>query len=49
VITGLVPAKVIDTLLSDALAGRRLRHPILNFLWGALFTELWLKEQGLHP
>jgi asparagine synthase (glutamine-hydrolysing) len=49
VITGLVPAKVIDTLLSDALARRRLRHPILNFLWGALFTELWLKEQGMRP
>jgi asparagine synthase (glutamine-hydrolysing) len=45
-ITRIVPAKVIDSLLADALAGRKLRHPILNFLWGALFTELWIKEHG---
>lgn len=32
-------------LLNDALKGKNLRHAILNFLWGGLFTEMWIKNQ----
>jgi hypothetical protein len=45
-VTEIVPSKTIDGLLSDALAGRKLRHSVLNFLWGVLFTEMWLREHG---
>jgi len=45
-VTEIVPPETIDGLLSDALAGRKLRHPVLNFLWGVLFTEMWLREHG---
>ena len=41
-----VPSRVLEELLSDAAQGRKLRHSVLNFLWGALFTELWLREHG---
>ena len=46
VVTRIVPPRVLDELLSDALQGRKLRHSILNFLWGALFTEMWVREHG---
>jgi asparagine synthase (glutamine-hydrolysing) len=39
-------SKVLEELLSDALKGRKLRHSILNFLWAALFTEMWIQEHG---
>jgi asparagine synthase (glutamine-hydrolysing) len=41
-VTEVVPSATIDSLLRDARVGRRLRHSVLNFLWGALFTEMWL-------
>jgi len=40
----IVPARIITGLLDDALKGQRLRYPVLNFLWGALFTEMWLQR-----
>jgi asparagine synthase (glutamine-hydrolysing) len=43
-VTNIVPAKIINELLNDALAGKDLRHSILNFLWGALFTEMWIQK-----
>jgi asparagine synthase (glutamine-hydrolysing) len=46
VVTRIVPPRVLDELLSDALQGRKLRHCILNFLWGALFTEMWIREHA---
>jgi len=42
-VTRLVSPKIIDDLLDYALQGKNLRHAILNFLWGALFTEMWIK------
>ena len=45
-VTDIVPPETIDVLLSDALAGRNLRHSVLNFLWGVLFTEMWIREHG---
>jgi asparagine synthase (glutamine-hydrolysing) len=45
-VTQIVPRRVFDELLSDALQGRKLRHCVLNFLWGALFTEMWVREHG---
>jgi asparagine synthetase B (glutamine-hydrolysing) len=43
----IVAPQIIDELLDDALQGKRLRFPVLNFLWGALFTEMWIqKYQG---
>ncbi len=43
-VSQIVPAKIIDGLLNDALDGKNLRHAILNFLWGGLFTEMWIKK-----
>jgi asparagine synthase (glutamine-hydrolysing) len=40
----MVPIKILDELLLDALGGRMLRSPILNFLWGAIFTEAWIQR-----
>ena len=40
----IVPSRILDELLSDALDGKKLRHPVLNFLWGALFTEMWIQR-----
>jgi asparagine synthase (glutamine-hydrolysing) len=45
-VTEIVPSETIDLLLSDALAGRKLRHSVLNFLWGVLFTEMWIREHA---
>ncbi len=47
-VTEIVPREVLEDLLSDALHGRKLRHPILNFLWGALFTEMWLARHAVR-
>ncbi len=44
-VTEIVPARVLAELLDDARAGRRLRFPILNFLWGAIFSESWIRER----
>ena len=41
-----VPRATLEELLGDAAAGRPLRHAILNFLWGALFLEMWLDLHG---
>jgi asparagine synthase (glutamine-hydrolysing) len=40
----LVSPKIMSKLLDDALLGKKLRHAVLNFLWGALFTEMWIKR-----
>ncbi|MHC4551103.1 MAG: asparagine synthase-related protein [Planctomycetota bacterium] len=45
-VTEVAPAPTLEQLLSDARRGRKLRHSILNFLWGALFTEMWLREHA---
>ena len=44
VVTRIAPRRTIETLLSGALRGKTLRHSILNFLWGALFTEMWIRR-----
>jgi asparagine synthase (glutamine-hydrolysing) len=44
VVSELLPAGLMEELLIDARAGVRLRSPILNLLWGALFTESWIQE-----
>jgi hypothetical protein len=45
----IIPTGVIAQLLQDALLGRNQRHAILNFLWGALFTEMWIQRyQALY-
>jgi len=43
-VSEIVPTKIFDELLSDAMKGKRLRHSILNFLWAAIFTEAWLQK-----
>jgi asparagine synthase (glutamine-hydrolysing) len=43
-VTQVVPSPTLEQLLSDAMDGRKLRHAVLNFLWGALFTEMWLRK-----
>jgi len=43
-VTEIVPVRILDELLSDALNGKKLRFPILNFLWAALFAEMWIQE-----
>ena len=46
-VTDLVPRRILEELLQDALNGRKLRHSILNFLWGAAYTEMWVhKHKG---
>jgi asparagine synthase (glutamine-hydrolysing) len=44
IIGRIVPPRIIAELLDDALRGKNLRYPVLNFLWGALFTEMWAKH-----
>ena len=45
----IIPSTVIAQLLQDALQGRNQRHAIMNFLWGALFTEMWIQRyQSLY-
>jgi asparagine synthetase B (glutamine-hydrolysing) len=43
-VSEVLPFQVLDRLFSDALNGKRLRTPLLNTLWGAIFTESWLQE-----
>jgi asparagine synthase (glutamine-hydrolysing) len=38
----ILPTRIFEELLDDALKGESLRHSILNFLWGAIFTEMWV-------
>jgi hypothetical protein len=40
----ILPVRIFNELLDDALEGERLRHSILNFLWGAIFTEMWVAK-----
>ncbi len=40
----IVPSCILADLLDDALRGNSLRFPVLNFLWGALFTEMWIRK-----
>ena len=40
----ILPRRVLDELLADALSGKRLRFPVLNMLWGAIFAESWIQE-----
>ncbi len=42
----LVPPRILAELLDDALSGKKLRFPILNFLWAALFTEMWIRKNA---
>jgi asparagine synthase (glutamine-hydrolysing) len=44
IIGQIVASRVLDELLDDALQGKNLRFPVLNFLWGALFTEMWIQK-----
>jgi asparagine synthase (glutamine-hydrolysing) len=40
----IVAPRILAELLDDALRGKNLRFPVLNFLWGALFTEMWIQK-----
>ncbi|UCE04784.1 MAG: hypothetical protein JSW07_14310 [bacterium] len=40
----IVPTPIIRALLDDALLGRNLRFPVLNFLWAAIFSEMWIQK-----
>ena len=40
----IIPPRIIDELLDDALTGKSLRFPVLNFLWAALFAEMWIQK-----
>jgi asparagine synthase (glutamine-hydrolysing) len=42
-INRIIPPKIFDDLLNDALQSKNLRHAILNFIWGAFFTEMWIQ------
>jgi asparagine synthase (glutamine-hydrolysing) len=42
----IIPSKILEELLNDARQGKRLRFPILNMLWGAIFTESWIESLG---
>jgi asparagine synthase (glutamine-hydrolysing) len=44
VVQRIVEPHLLDELLTDALEGKLLRFPVLNFLWGALFTEMWIQN-----
>ncbi len=43
-VSEIIPRPVLDKLLTDAGNGKRLRSPVLNLLWGALFTESWIQQ-----
>ncbi len=45
IVTEIIPTRVLDELLTDARNGKRLRHSILNMLWGAFFAESWISAQ----
>ena len=44
----IVPATIIRALLDDALLGKNLRFPVLNFLWAAIFSEMWIQKYHRH-
>jgi asparagine synthetase B (glutamine-hydrolysing) len=44
ILSRIVPTRVFEELLDDALRGESLRHSLLNFLWGAIFTEMWVSK-----
>ncbi len=49
-VSQVIPVSALNELLSDALSGKRLRFPLLNTLWGAIFTEFWIREhQRIQP
>ncbi|NLD35607.1 MAG: hypothetical protein GX654_01935 [Desulfatiglans sp.] len=39
----IVSAETLTQLLLDAKNMKKLRYPVLNFLWGAIFTEAWIR------
>ncbi len=39
-----IPLQVLEELLTDARNGKRLRFPVLNMLWGAIFAEAWIQR-----
>jgi len=43
-VTEIVPARLLEELLNDALNNEKLRFSVLNFLWGAIFTEMWVQK-----
>jgi asparagine synthase (glutamine-hydrolysing) len=45
IVSEIIPARTLDELLMDARGGKQLRHSILNMLWGAFFTESWIRAQ----
>jgi len=42
----MIRRRTLEKIIEDARRGHGLRFPILNFLWSALFTEMWLKHHG---
>jgi len=47
-VTEIIPARILDDLLSDALRRKRLRSPILAMLWAAIFAESWIASHKTH-
>lgn len=45
-VSEIIPARLLEELFTDALNNHRLRTPLLNTLWGAIFTEAWIQEHG---
>ncbi|MBN1568048.1 MAG: hypothetical protein JXA73_09390 [Acidobacteria bacterium] len=45
-VSRIIPARLLDELFTDALSAKRLRFPLLNTLWGAIFTESWIREHA---
>lgn len=43
IVAEIIPARILNELLSDARNEKKLRSPILNMLWGAYFTEAWIQ------
>jgi asparagine synthase (glutamine-hydrolysing) len=43
-VSQIIPIRVLDELFADALNSKRLRFPLLNTLWGAIFTESWIHK-----
>ncbi len=44
-VSEIIPTRLLQELLDDTRAGKRLRSPILNTLWGAYFAESWTRER----
>ncbi len=43
----IVPPAIIRALLDDALHGKKLRFPVLNFLWSVIFSEMWIQKHRM--